>query len=60
MTEEAAPVFDALFDGQEPRQFATLQDAMYWAEFLATPTGTIAFEDQAIISYDGGAIEVAE
>lgn len=57
---EAAALFDALFDGQPPRQFSTLQDAMYWVEDLECPTGTIALDGQAIIVYDGGSIETVE
>lgn len=59
MTEDT-PVFDALFNGEPPQQFLTLQDAMFWVEDLDSPTGTIEFQGQAIISYDSGAISVAE
>lgn len=37
---EAAPLFDAVFEGQPPQQFITLQDAMNWVEDLDRPTGT--------------------
>jgi hypothetical protein len=57
---ESDPVFDAVFDGQPPQQFLTLQDAMNWAEDLDRPTGTISFESKAIIRYDSGNIAVVE
>jgi hypothetical protein len=57
---EEAPVFVALFDGGPPRQFLTLQDAMFWTEGLDNPTGTIEFEGQAIIAYVNGSIEAVE
>lgn len=57
---ESAPVFDAVFDGQPLRQFLTLQDAMFWAEDLESPTGAVWFDGQAIIRYDGGDIEAVE
>jgi hypothetical protein len=53
---EAAPLFDAVFDGQPPQQFITLQAAMTWVEGLESPTGTISFEGQGIIRYAGGDI----
>ncbi len=57
---EAAPVFDAVFDGHEPQQFITLQAAMAWAEGLETPTGTIAFESQGIIRYVSGDVAAVD
>jgi hypothetical protein len=57
---DTAPVFDAAFDGHEPQQFITLQDAMCWAEGLEAPTGTISFEGQGIIRYAGGAVDLVE
>lgn len=57
---EAAPVFDAVFDNQPPQQFITLQDAMFWAEGLETPTGTISFEGRGIIQYTDGAVDLVE
>lgn len=52
--------FDAVFDGQPLRQFLTLQDAMFWAEDLETPTGAVLSHSQAIIRYDSGDIAVVE
>jgi hypothetical protein len=54
--------FEANFEGHEPQEFTTLQDAFYWSEGLETPTGTIALigigieEPQVVIRYEGGAI----
>jgi hypothetical protein len=50
------------FEGHEPQEFTTLQDAMNYAEDLQKPTGTIALtgtgieEPQVVIRYEGGAI----
>ncbi len=56
---EAAPIFDAVFEGQSPRQFNSLQDAMNWVEDLDRPTGTISFEGEAIIRYTDGNVALA-
>ena len=52
--------FHAEFDGHEPQQFLTLQDAMFWAEDFDSPTGAISFDGQPIIVYDSGSIAVVE
>jgi hypothetical protein len=49
-----------VFEGHEPQQFLTLQDAMFWAEDLEGPTGTISFDGQAVIRYLTGFIDVVE
>jgi hypothetical protein len=51
---EAALLFDAVFEGQLPQRFVTLQNAMNWVEDLDRPTGTISFEGGAIIRYTDG------
>jgi hypothetical protein len=56
---EAAPLFDVVFEGQPPRQFITLQNAMNWVEDLDRPTGTISFEGQAIVRYTDGNVTLA-
>lgn len=60
MLDDGDMTFHAEFDGQEPKQFLTLQDAIFWAEDLDAPTGAIAFEGQPIIVYDRGSIAVVE
>jgi hypothetical protein len=57
---EAAPLFEAAFDGQPPQQFTTLQAAMAWAEGLETLTGTTSFEVQVIIRYVSGDVAVVD
>ena len=52
--------FHAVFDGQEPQTFPTLQAAMFWAEDLERPTGAVCFDGQVIIRYDSGDIAVVE
>lgn len=56
---DTAPLFDAVFEGQPPQQFTTLQDAMNWVEDLDRPTGTISFEGEAIIRYTDGDVALA-
>ena len=60
MLDDGDMTFHAKFDGQEPQAFLTLQDAMYYAEDLDSPTGAIAFEGQPIIVYDSGSITIVE
>jgi hypothetical protein len=55
----AAPLFEAYFDGEPPQAFLTLQAAMFWAEHLDRPTGTIRFERQAIVRYANGDVSLA-
>lgn len=56
---ESAPLFDAVFEGQPPQQFITLQNAMNWVEDLDRPNGTISFEGEAIIRYTDGNVTLA-
>jgi hypothetical protein len=56
---EAAPLFGAVFEGQPPQQFITLQNAMNWVEDLDRPTGTISFEGQAFVRYTDGNVTLA-
>lgn len=60
MLDDADMTFHAQFEGHEPQRFLTLQDVMFWAEDLDSPTGAIAFEGQSIARYDSGRIAVVE
>jgi hypothetical protein len=56
---EATPLFEAVFDGEPPQTFLTLQDAMFWVEDLDRPTGTISFDGEAIVRYANGDVSLA-
>jgi hypothetical protein len=56
---EPAPLFEAVFEGQPPQKFITLQNAMNWVEDLDHLTGTISFEGQAIVRYTNGDVSLA-
>ncbi len=60
LDDDGDMTFLAQLDGQEPQTFPTLQAAMFWAEDLDSPTGTVWFDGQAIIRYDSGNIAVVE
>jgi hypothetical protein len=57
--QEPAPVFVAIFDGCQPVEFDTLQDAMRFAETVDAATGTIRYDGLAVIRYDGGNVDLA-
>jgi hypothetical protein len=52
-------LFHTHFADEAPQEFTTLQAAMAHAEDLDSPTGTIDFGGEAIVTYTGGDIDVA-
>lgn len=53
------PVFVASVEGDETREFLTLQNAMAWMEDFERPTGAITFLGRTLIWYTRGDISAA-